>query len=378
MKTRNAIFGMLALSAAMFFTACEKETVLPKDQETTILPERFKIDIPSSLSNSTHKSGSLKSAKADTISGNEIYENLQMFIAIGEGTSDIVESIIFHIKLYHIQDIGELTFTGDDDSRVKHLVVESGVDFDNRTWEYMLTITDLESEGNADGGIGMQVFWNNSPIEGVAIIKPSNLNHNDTEKLGEAMYSVEYSEKGLGDYEAYMIVQISNLPMASTIIDRYAVNAIKMFVGKKGDIIDVYGNSNHPNAQFFTDKTGFNWAFVASGQQTADIAVAEVALPPSTLDETSRTIILKDYSLKSVFTSEINTWFLETYGVRPDSSDLAGYLRNADAPGFFANGSFIQGGTAPNNNYGELLIRIEGLTPYNPISISELSLVFKQ
>lgn len=376
MKTTKRLFGMVAIVAVMFLVSCEENAPNPQNQDQTILPERFKVDIPKSLSNDDYKSGNLKSTKADTLQGNEVYENLKYFIAIGEGAADIAEAIIFHIRLYDIQSVIELTYTSDDDNRVKHMVVESEVSYDDRNWDYQLTISDLESQVEADGGMGMQVFWNNSPIQGIAIIKPYNLNRNDADEAGKAMYSVEYSEEKLGDYDAHMIVQITDFPMSSALVDPYAVDAIKMFVGKKGDVVDVYGNSNHPNAKFFTDETGFNWAFVASGNESQDVAVAEVALPPSTLDATLRDVILKDYSIKNVFTSQINIWFLDNYGVRPDSSDLATYLMNADAPGYFDNDGFIQGGTAPSNEYDQVESRLDLLTPYNPKEISELTIEF--
>jgi len=45
------------------------------------------------------------------------------------------------------------------------------VEFEGRQWEYQLTITDAESEENSDGGIGMQVFWNKQPVEGICHIQ---------------------------------------------------------------------------------------------------------------------------------------------------------------------------------------------------------------
>jgi hypothetical protein len=373
--TKNFLFGILAVTAMMFFTACEENNVQPTN-DYGILPERFKVDIPNSISNE-FKSGSLKSTEGDTINGNEIYAHLANFIAIGEGSAEIVESIIWAIKVYNIDNIIDLTYTSDDDYRVKHLAVVSDVDFQEQTWEYQLTITDVESEGAEDGGIGMQVFWNNSPIEGIALIKPYNLNREEDADAGDAMFKVKYSEVGMGDYDAYMIVEIADLPLPDANWDAFAVNNLKMFVGKKGNMVDVYGNSNHPNAQFFTDKTGFNWAFVASGLDSEDIGVAEVGLPPSILDTSSREIILKDYSVKNVLTEEINQWFLDAFGIRPHEEDLANYLKNADAPGYFNTGGFVQGGDSPGSEYDEIEARLESLSPYNPKEINDLVISFK-
>jgi hypothetical protein len=372
-QTKDLFYSILAATAIMFFSACEENNVKPGNDDYGILPERFKVDIPNALTNST----SYKSTAADTLNGNEIYANLANFIAIGEGAGDLVQAIMWSIKVYKIENVIDLTYTSDEDYRVKHLAVLADVEFQDQTWEYELTITDLESEGNDDGGIGMQIFWNNSPIEGIALLKPYNINREDNGDATNAMFSIEYSEKGMGDYDAYMIVQISDFPLPSGDINRFAVDNLKMFVGKNGDIIDVYGNSNHPNAQFFTDNTGFNWAFVASGIESEDIAVAEVGLPPCTLDTPSREIILKDYSIKNVLTDEINEWFLDVFGIRPNEEDLATYLKNTEAPGFFNNGGFIQGGIAPSNAYNDLIIRLDNLSPYNPKNINDLELSFK-
>jgi len=383
MKTRVSFIAVLALTAGMIFTSCE-DNMFNQGNENSILPSRFKVDIPNSLSNEDLKSAPLKSSQArtgtqaDTLKGDGIYRHLNTFIAIGEGAADIVQAIIWSIAIHNIDQVVELTYVSDEDNRVKHLWVESEVTFDDRVWEYQLTITDQEREGEEDGGIGMQIFWNQSPVEGIALIKPSNCNVRGDAYLNEAIFSIEYSEKGMGVYENYMVIGIADMPMPGAWLDRFAINSLRMFVGKNGETIDVYGSSNHPNAKFFTDKTGYTWSFVASGNETDDIAVAEVSLPPSTLDETDRDIILKDYSIKNVLTEEVNTFFVKTFGILPDSASLAGYLKDADAPGYFNAGGFVQGGIAPNDEYEPLEKRLDALSPYNPSEVSIYSIEFKK
>ena len=371
-KIRNYTKGFILLAMAISFMACEENNFKPESNES-ILPENFKVDIPNSISNNNAR---FKSTEGDTLNGNEIYENLTNFIAIGEGSADIVEAIIWHLRIFDIYDVIDLTYVSDEDGRVKHMEIVEGGEYTNQTWEYTLTVTDVESAVNADGGVALKLYWNTSPVAGVALLKPYNINRADDDGLGDAMYSIEYSEAGMGEYDAYMIVQIANIPLPNAELEPYAANNIKMFVGKKGDIIDVYGNSNHPNATFFTEETGFNWAFIASGDENKDISVAEVSLPPTTLDTPSRDIILKDYSIKNVLTDEINTWFLDNLGIRPNDEDLANYLMNADAPGFFNQSGFIQGGTAPSDEYNELVDRLTHLSPYNPAEINALSIEF--
>ncbi|NOZ46336.1 MAG: hypothetical protein GXO79_06100 [Chlorobi bacterium] len=373
MKTKNLILILLSVFMSVALQNCTENNE-PTVNSEDILPSKFSVNIPDAISRNNTKK--LKSADADSLSGGEIYENLNTFIWIGEAAADITESIITAIKVYKINKPMTLSYEGDDDHRTKNLVVVENSAFEGTTWQYELTVTDAESEGNADGGKAMQVFWNNSPVKGIAILKPYNMNRLDTENGEDAIYRIDYSEAGEHGYEASMIVSIAGLPVDAS-ADMYAISSLKMFVGKNGDIIDVYGNSNHPNAKFFTDDTGFDWAFVASGTESTDIGVAEVGLPPNTLDETSRVVLLEDYSVKNVFLDQITRWFIETYGIAPDSTSLAGYLHNADAPGFFDTEGFVQGGTSPGSEYDELVSSIQSLIPYNPKNINELEINFK-
>jgi hypothetical protein len=193
------------------------------------------------------------------------------------------------------------------------------------------------------------------------------------------MQSLALNTQKLGNnsYDSYMKVEIANLPLPDANLQPFAIKNLEMFVGKKGDNLDVFGNSDHPNAKFFTESKGFDWAFVASGSISQNISTAEVGVPPCQLDNSTRKALLEDYSIKSVLSAQINEWFLDLFHVRPNADDLASYLKNADAPGYFNNNGFVQAGTAPNDAYSALVSRIQNLTPYNPKSVSELSINFK-
>jgi hypothetical protein len=318
--------------------SCNKKETIPTLQDAGILPSKFKVDLPSSISNGTMqaKSGlSLKSAEADTLKGSEIYRNLNTFIAVGASAGYLVEQIIGGIAVYHISKPMIVTYQSNDDQRTKNLVVSKDTEYNGKTYQFRLTITDAASESAAYGGKAMQIFWNTSPIDGIAILKPYNIyrlkNSNDT----SAIFSIEYSEIPTNDYDSHMQVEIAGLPMPNVDLLPFAIHSLKMFVGKKGNNVDVFGNSDHPNAKFFTQDRGFDWAFVASGLDQENIAIAEVGLPPCTLDDNTRKGLLEDYSIKSVLSDQINKWFLSLFGIRPDSSDLSKYLHNADAPGFY-------------------------------------------
>ena len=380
MKTQE-IFKLAAIVIlAWTIQSCNKKETVPTSQDTGILPSKFKVSLPSSLSNGTlqTKSGfALKSAEADTVKGNEVYTNLNTFIAVGEGAGDLVEKIIGGIVMYHINKPMIVTYESNDDQRTKNLVVSKDVQYKGKAFQFRLTITDAALESASDGGKGMQIFWNNNPIDGIAILKPYNIDRVKNANDSSAIFSIEYSEVPTNEYDSHMQVEIAGLPMPDADLQPYAVHSLKMFVGKKGNNVDVYGNSDHPNAKFFTQDKGFDWAFVASGLEVENIGVAEVGLPPYSLDDSARQVLLGNYSIKSVITNQINKWFLAAYGVRPDSSDLSKYLHNADAPGFFSNQGFVQAGTSPAVQYDPLINRIQLLSPFNPKSVHELQIDFQ-
>jgi len=368
MKKINLNFIAVLFLTSLFFVACQPESDLPQP-EGSILPERFGVDIPNSLSNGTNAGGRVA---VESLQGNLIYSHLKTFIHVGEEAAEVVGEIIYGIRLYQINQPMSLSFEGDDDGRTKNLVVKADPFYDGESWEFMLTITDAASEGNEDGGKGLQIFWNRSPIKGIAILKPYNIDRDSHLEFEDAIFRIDYSEAGEHGYENHMMVSVADLPTANPLDDPYSMTTLKMFAGKSGDIIDVYGNSNHPNATFFTGDSGFNWAFIASGSDSQDIGVAEVGLPPSNLDEPSKEVILGFYSIKDVFTREI-------YEVWPniDQESVDTFLYNTGAPGYFAEYGFVQGGESPGEEYLTLENRLSLLSPYNPKEITNLDISFK-
>ena len=376
MKTvRNvSVVLIVGLALSMSFSSCENNADV-KPQED-ILPAKFSVDIPSSISNKNLAAGGRLAGRVneDSIDGNDIYKNLGTFIAVGKEASKLVETFIEGIRKHHIDRVLSLTYIGDDDNRTKNLVVVSKSTFEGKTWDYQLTITDADSENQVDGGKALQIFWNKlSAIEGIAIIKPYNCDRIKNTNAKDAVFRIDYSETSDLGYDAQMEVLISGLPLASPLSDPFSISTLKMFVGKKGDVVDVFGNSNHPNAKLFSENVGFNWAFVASGNETKDTGVAEVGLPPSKLNSTDRKVLLKDYSIKAVFTSGIKSIWP---GI--DQTLLDKYLANTAAPGYFSKAKgFLSGGVSPGAEWNVLAARLESLKPYNPKEIGELVVTFK-
>ncbi len=375
MKTVKFIsFVVIVGLFSLIVSSCETNTnIKPQDD---ILPNSFSVNIPPSISNKNFVNGGRIGGrtKSDSLKGNDIYKHLGTFIAVGEEASKLVEGIIKGIKKYHIDRVVSLTYISDDDKRTKNLVVASAVEFEGQTWDYQLTIADADSQGRVDGGKAIQVFWNKAHlVKGIAIINPYNCDRTKNANAGNAMFRIDYWEGGSLGYDAQMEVRIAGLPLGNPLENPYAIGSLQMFAGKKGDIVDVYGNSSHPNAILFSGKVGFNWAFVASGNEPKDLGVAEVGLPPSTLNSTDRAVLLKEYSIKNVFTSEINAAWP---GLDPIL--LAKYLKNTAAPGYFSNKKgFISGGVSPGAEWDALAGRLDGLKPYSPKTTSELVLNFK-
>ncbi len=368
MKRVTILTGVAIFFATMIFTGCEKNPgTSPNDVE--ILPQSFKVVIPDAIS---RQASTKKSATVDAIKGNGVYKHLTTFIFAGENAANMVQEIIKNLRIYHINKAMSFSYTSDDDGRTKNLDIVMNSEYDGKVWEFEMTISDAVSEEEPDGGKALQTFWNRQPMEGIALLKPYNINRNENNQETDAMFRIDYSETGEHGYDAYMMVYASGLPLANPLDNPYSISSMKMFAGKKGDYVDVYGNSNHPNAKFFTALVGFNWAFVASGKNSEDIGVAEVGLPPGNLDEPSRSVLLGYYSIRNVFSREIHeVWpFI-------DSTTIASYLHNTEAPGFFDNHGFVAGGTSPGSDWNDLVDRIQVLSPYNPKEISNLVITFK-
>ena len=367
MKTFKMIAIVTFTAAGLFFQSCQKDELDPVQKPESILPERFKVDIPSSLSSPV----TYKSTNIDTLQGDAIYGHLTNFIHIGEHAADLVSDIILTIALHNMSQPMELTFISDDDGRPKHLVISENATFEGALWQYKMTVTDVGTSIDLSTSIALQIFWNKNPIKGIAILNPYNINRNLDPAIASAMYRIDYSEGGEFGYSHHMIVTLAGPPMANPQFEPYSISTLKMFVGRNGDVVSIYGNSEHPNAQFFNGDTGFDWAFTAAGKTYENIGVAEVGLPPVTLDSESRYVLLVEHSIKNVFTDQI-------LDILPwiDPETLNAYLYNTDAPGFFSQGGFVQGGTAPGPQYNSLLNIIAGLTPYNPLEINQLTIVF--
>ncbi|MDF1551227.1 MAG: hypothetical protein P1P88_25630, partial [Bacteroidales bacterium] len=125
-----SLFLITIFSLSVIFTSCNKDEVVPADNN--ILPENFKVEIPASLKSSTK---SLKSTNDNVLQGNEIYEHLTTFIGVGDEAAEIVSDIIKGIRLYQLSEPQSFTFTSNDDGRDKNVVIIENATFDGKDWQ---------------------------------------------------------------------------------------------------------------------------------------------------------------------------------------------------------------------------------------------------
>jgi len=366
MKKINLLLSAIVM-VAILFTSCKKDEDDIVVTEST-LPSNFKVDIPSSISNATAN-------KNDKSTGGEIYGHLRTFIFVGESAAEVVQDIMRAISVHNLSQAMEISFESDDDGRTKKLIVIENSNFEGKNYDFQLTMTDALAESNADGGVAMQIFWNKSSVIGLTILKPYNLNRTENPEENEILYRIDYSEIG-NHYDQEMTVYISGLPIPADVSsgdDKFTMETLKMFAGRKGDIVDVFGNSNHPKAWLFNEENvGFNWAFAASSDRAQNIASAEVGLPSSSLNSTSRTVLLEENSIHNIFETEIRALYPNIA-----QADLDVHLADTNGAAFFHEGGFITAGTSPGTSYDEISTSMSNLVPFNPSEVSIMKIEFK-
>lgn len=397
---KKSAFLLSMFFVALLFQQCKKTNEEEKSTEFT--PSSFSVDIPSAISS---EASTLKNGSVGVVQGNQIYAHLRTFVGVGEFSAKFVETVIKGIKFVGAADIDSIRYLSKntkDDQRLKDLVIKENQEFEGRTWEYMAKIVDVDTGTKPFDGKAMEVFWNTNPVEGIAIVNPFNCNQTENVLLKEVMYRVEYKETGENGYSKQMVVSIYNLPLPSSAVvsanadKQYSMRNLKMFAGKKGDIIEVRGNSDHPLVKYVTQE-GFNWAFVAASDANLNIAVAEVGLPGRNVNSSDRAVLLDTSSIRNVLRREADTIISGTsFEITPGffvtganlkqifpqqyNDTLNKYLVNTTPPAYFNNGGFSSAGMVPSNNsntYSSLKTAIKSLSPYKPKDITDLMVEFK-
>lgn len=349
--------GLLLLLVVFIWSCSEDETQTKKLSEGT-LPESFTVDIPSTLSNKNGLSAGRVWNKEE-ISGSLIYGHLREFIYVGEEAAHVLQEIIAVVGLSQTANVETFTITSEDDGRSKVFTFKDDATYSGVSYDHEMTVED------EDGDLALQVVWNTNPVSGVAILNPYYINRLEGEKFMETFYRLDYEESIDGETKT-MTVTVDGFP------NHEEISKLKMTVEKVGDTYQVYGNSNHPNLTLINEELTVdrNYAFVARADDANDVAVAEVALPPSSIDTDD---VMVDYSIYSVFDAEI-----KSMGVS-DQDLIDGYLANAVPPAYFdkATGFLGAGESVPEQaGFTSEFVDLSGLSPYVPNDVANLSVEF--
>jgi len=372
MKTRNII--LIGLFATALFTTlitgCKKDKKEEPLPQENIIPERFYVEIPDAINSATNP----QNKKEDEIQGGDVYKHIRNFIHIGDEAAKTMRDLLIAFRKLNIYGVKTVTFKANEDGRMKKIEITEKQNYEGTTWQYKMIVTDESSKENA-----IHFYWNIKSIKGIAFLHFYNINQNIEKRFTNTMYKIEYNEDAKGNYQKEMTVSLTNLPEEKSdgTFDKNYVKSLKMFVGKKDNMVEIYGNSHHPTVRFIDTANvwagGRNYAFVARCNDALNIAVAEVGLPPLTAEETGNEL-LKKYSVYKIFSDEIHS-----IGIK-DQTVIDSFLKNTKPPGYFMGGKgFVSSGDSiPSTNKTEYLELkdLSKLSPFKPKDVAELVIKF--
>lgn len=348
----------ILILSVLFIYACTEESDQIDDQQTGDLPEKFTVDIPRTLSNPAGLSAG-RVGNVEQLSASDIYGGLRGFIYVGEQAAMALEEIIKVAAIAKISGLNEFTIESEDDGVSKTFYFNNNVTYGSESYANELIVTD---EG---GEYALQVVWNANPVSGVAILNPYYLNHEEGTDLIDTYYQLEYSESTDGNTQE-MTVSVAGIPTDE------GLDNLKMTVIKTGDIVEVFGNSNHPNLTIVNEDNPVdrNYAFIGRADVSSDVAVAEVALPPSSVATND---VMDDYSLFNVIDADI-----KSVGIT-DQDAIDAYLANAVPPAYFddVTGFLGAGEDVPSNAaFTAEFNDLSDLSPFVPSDVADLSIGF--
>ena len=355
---------LLALLTLSIFIACSED----EDPSASVsVPQQFSVDIPPSLSSAAATGISGREGDSDeVIEGEDIYEALRYYIHLGEQSAEILEITLIIASAFEQGNVVAISFVSDDDQREKRIDLVENVTRGGNDYQYEMTMVDTENED-----LALQLLWNTEPVEGIAILNPYNLDRSDEEATQDAFYRIDYTEDH-PDYEQAMTVSISG----AEVEENGDIDNLKMFAGRNGDIVEVMGNSNHPNINIIDPDFigGRNYAFVARGDEVSDVAVVNLWLPPSDVS-TNDFDAGDEYSVFSVLEAEINA---VTDGFFTEE-EIASILSEANSPAYFNSSGFITSGVDNKPaSFSDTFVDLTGMTPFVPNDIQNLAVDFIQ
>jgi len=353
MKKYRLILIALLMSG-IFTSSCNK------NKDNDVVPDNVKVKLSDAISVPDLDKKDLM--LFDTISGRDLYQELRTLIYIGDFASDLIEKALQSVKLFNIDKPKEFSYISDDDNTTKNVVVSGGATFEKVLWDYQLVLTDEQMQK------GFELFWNMNPVKVVAILNPGIYNSKSL-VMHNSMIRVDYSESD-PDYDRTMLVRIVRKDSAT----RSFMKSMKMFLGQKGDVVDLYGNTIHPSAYIMDPNYvgGLSRSFKGRNNTKLDIAVAKCALPPVTLTNAGMNNLWSTYAMDTVLQTEMEAVYVD---VNP--AVLEPYLTNARGLAFFVGpAGFVGSGSPPSGQPGftNSFIDLNGLNPWVPDDVYRMSI----
>lgn len=329
------------------------------------IPEQFSVDIPSSLSSgsATPIQGRVGATNV-VIAGEDIYEALRYYINLAEESADILELTLGIGVILEQNNVTSVEFQGEDDGMQKRIDLVEGITRGGVSYEYEMTLVDMENET-----LALQILWNTNPVSGIAILRPAFLDRSDMEVSADLYYRIDYTEDH-PDYEQAMTISISG----ATVVEKGDPDNLKMFAGRKGDVVEVMGNSNHPDLEIIDPNFagGRNYAFVGRGDDSSDLGVVNLWLPASSVTLNSFSSG-DEYSVYQVLEDEINAV------ANLDQALVAAILAEAGSPAYFNGQGFITAGSENQPmSFSNAFVDLSGLTPFVPSDVKNLAVRFIQ
>ena len=370
---KNKTLILFASVVLISIWSCKKE----EQPSNSGFPDNIVVDIPDAIS-STNQTKALKSSNSCLpIPADSIYYNVRNFIGIGEISAQYVQKIITALKQYDLTRPMQISFTSNEDNKIKNVVVTENQMYGDKTYDLKLVMKDSTS-----GNMAMQIYWNKENPEGIAIVSPSCFNTTDAAlKLNsKLMYQVEYSSVKTTTYDKRMVVSITGNTLSTT--DIYSIDNLKMEVLKQGDIITIKGTSNHPNAVLVNvNNKGYSYAFVAKGDMTNNIGAINLALPPNT-DASAN--VFSSYSVEAVVNNEITEYAKIQEPVNYAmyltlmSGCITSILNECKSPAYYNSAGYVScGATKPSDSYNTIS-ELSNLLPYAPDEVRTMAVTFAQ
>ena len=353
----NRLLIILVLIAGILGSSCSKK------KKGDIVPDDMDIDLSDAISvPDLEKKGFIYE---DTIvSGRDLYQKLRTLIFYGDHAGTIMNQYLSILDQYEITGPTIFSFINDQDGKTKNVVVTDHADFFNETWDYFMFVTD-----GFEGG-ALALYWNMNPRKAIAIFRPKALNSNSI-FLRNAWVWIEYNESD-PFFDRTTLIQITGMDTTSA---NY-MSKLKMFIGKKGDIAHIYGNSIHPTAYLVDPEhtDGRSWSFKAKNNMKLDIAVAKCALPTTKMTLDEMPTIWSTYAMDEVLRAEIEAVYTEATPAQVDF-----YVKNAIGLAYFVGPA----GFVSNNmdvpedpGFTNDILNLTGLEPWTPLDVYNMIISF--